>query len=247
MSHSSLFQIGIGSQELQRRTTTGGVQALGNSPGHYSMAASARGVESYASHRTGLTHMDTPSTASAIRYGSGARIIRSSEEPDSRGRERRSSRDSRAASCSASISGITEIPPDVGTTDAIVRKMPAGPEEARGWAAALDRVANNMATHEHHQRSVAQAMAAQTERVAVLERKLEETIAYAELTRGYLSEACGNMLTKFVKIEDMTQRDEKSREDLSSLQIGIHHNLDCHSAVAARLEAVETQLQSLLQ
>ena len=55
------------------------------------------------------------------------------------------------------------------------------------------------------------------------------------------------MSTKFVKIEDMTQRDETNREDLSSLQVGIHHNLECHSLVAARLEAVETQLQSLLQ
>ena len=54
--------------------------------------------------------------------------------------------------------------------------MPAGPEEARDWAAALDRVTISMATHERHQRSVAQAMAAQTERVAVLKRKLEETL-----------------------------------------------------------------------
>ena len=30
-------------------------------------------------------------------------------------------------------------------------------------------------------------------------------------------------------------------------EFGIHHNLECNSAVAARLEAVETQLQSLLQ
>ena len=63
--------------------------------------------------------------------------------------------------------------------------------------------------------------------MAVLEHKLEEAIAYGEKTRGYLSEACGNMQTRFVKVEDMTQRDETSREDLSSLQVGIHHNLDC--------------------
>ena len=68
MSQSSSFQVQIGSQGLQRRTTIGGVQALGKLPGHYSMAASARGVGSYASHRPGVTRMDTPSTASAIRY-----------------------------------------------------------------------------------------------------------------------------------------------------------------------------------
>ena len=67
--------------------------------------------------------------------------------------------------------------------------MPAGHEEARDWAAALDRVANSMATHERHQRSVAQAMRAQQERDAVLELKLDEAIAYSWLTRGYLSEA----------------------------------------------------------
>ena len=147
MSHSGSLQVEIGSHGLQRRTTIGGVRALGNSPGHYGMAASARGMGSYASHRPGVTHMDTPSTASAIRCGSGARTIRSSERSDSRGRERGSSRASRAASHSASLSGITEIPPGVGTTDAVVRMMPAGPEEARDWAAAFDRVANSMATH----------------------------------------------------------------------------------------------------
>ena len=125
--------------------------------------------------------------------------------------------------------------------------MPAGPEESRDLAAALDRVANSMATHEHHQRSVAQAMAAQKERVAVLELKLEEVVAYGGLTHGYLSEACGTMQTFFVKAEDMAQRDETNREELSSLQAGIHHNLDCQSVIAARLEAVETQIQSLLQ
>ena len=149
-------QVGIGSQGLQRRTTTaGGVQSLGNSPGHDSMAVSARGMGSYASHRPGVTHLATPSTASAIRYGSGARTIRSSERSYSRGRERQRSRDSRSGSRSVSVSGITEIPADDGTTDAIVRMMPAGPEEARDWAAALDRVANSMATHERHQRSAA--------------------------------------------------------------------------------------------
>ena len=71
--------------------------------------------------------------------------------------------------------------------------MPAGPEEARDWAAALDRVANSMAKHKRHQRSVAQAMAAQQERVAALEVKLEEAIAYGELTRSYLTEACANI------------------------------------------------------
>ena len=242
----SQFQAQIGSQGLQRRITTSGVQALGNSPGHYSLAASARGTGGFASHRPGAAHVDTPMTASAIRYGSGPRTIRSSERSDSRGRERSISRESRTSSRSASVPGITEIPPDVGTTDAIVRMMPAGPEEARDWAEALDRVANSMGTHENHQRSMAQAMAEQAERVAVLERKLEEVTAYGELTRAYLSEACGNMFTKFVKIEDMAQRDEKSREDLSALQVGIHHNLECHSVVAARLEAVEVQLQNML-
>ena len=115
------------------------------------------------------------------------------------------------------------------------------------YTEALDRVANSMGTHERHQRSMAQAMAEQAERVAVLERKLEEATAYGELTRAYLSEACGNMITKFVKVEDMAQRDETNREDLSAVQVGIHHNLECHSVVAARLEAVEVQLQNLLK
>ena len=104
--------------------------------------------------------------------------------------------------------------------------MPAGPEEARDWAAALDRVANSMATHERHQRSVAQGIAAQQERVAVLELKLEEAVAYSELTRSYLTEACGNMQSRFVEVESLAQRDETNREDLSLLQVGIHHNLD---------------------
>ena len=75
--------------------------------------------------------METPSTAAAIRYGSGALTIRSSEKSDSRGRERRRSRDSRSGSRSVLVSGVTEFPPHVGTTDAVVRMMPAGPEEAR--------------------------------------------------------------------------------------------------------------------
>ena len=152
--------------------------------------------------------METPSTAAAIRYGSGARTIRSSERSTSRGRERRRSRDSRSGSRYISVSSVAEFPADVGTTDAVVRMMPAGPEEARNWDAALDRVANSMAAHERHQRSVAQAMAAQQKREAVLEVKLEEAVAYGELTRAYLSEARGNMPTTFVKVEDMAQRDE---------------------------------------
>ena len=79
--------------------------------------------------------------------------------------------------------------------------IPAGPEQTRDWAAALDRVANSMVTHERHQRSVAQATAAEQERVAVLELKLEEAVAYGELTRTYLSEACESMPTKFVEVE----------------------------------------------
>lgn len=125
--------------------------------------------------------------------------------------------------------------------------MPAGPEEARDWAAALDRVANGMATHERHQRTVAQSMAAYQERLAVLELKLEEAVACRETTRSYLSEACGNMLTKFVKVEDMTQRDEPHREDMSSLQICVHHNLDGQSILVARVEALEAQIRNLLQ
>jgi hypothetical protein len=63
----SQFQVQIGNQGLQRRTTTSGMQSLGNSPGHYSLAASARGTGGLASHRPGVTHVDTPMTASAIR------------------------------------------------------------------------------------------------------------------------------------------------------------------------------------
>ena len=48
--------------------------------------------------------------------------------------------------------------------------------------------------------------------MAVLELKLEEAVAYGETTRSYLSEAYGNILTEFVKVEDMTQRDETHRE-----------------------------------
>ena len=92
--------------------------------------------------------------------------------------------------------------------------MPAGPEEARDWAAALDRVADSMATHERHQRSVAQAMAAQRERVAVLELKLEEAVAYSELIRSYLTEACGNMQTRLDEVEDLAQRDTKQSRRL---------------------------------
>ena len=40
---------------------------IGKFNGHYSMAASARGVGSFASNRPGVTHLETPSTASAIR------------------------------------------------------------------------------------------------------------------------------------------------------------------------------------
>ena len=70
MSYSGAYsqQVGVGSHGLQRRTTAAsGIQSLGNSPGHYSMAASARGVGSCPSHRPGVTHMETPSTATAIR------------------------------------------------------------------------------------------------------------------------------------------------------------------------------------
>ena len=69
-------------------------------------------------------------------------------------------------------------------------------------------------------------MAAYQERLAVLELKLEEAVAYGEATRSYLSEACGNMIKKLVKIEDINQRGETHREDMSSLQVGVHHNLD---------------------
>ena len=61
MSYSGAYsqQVGIGSHGLQRRTTAAsGTESLGNSPGHYSMAASARGVGSYPSHRPGVTHME---------------------------------------------------------------------------------------------------------------------------------------------------------------------------------------------
>ena len=104
-------QVWIGSQGLQRRTTTAsGIQSSENSPGRYSMAASARGVGSYPSHRPGVTHMETPSTVSAFCYGSGARTIRNCERSDSRGRERRRSRDFRSGSRSVSVSGVTKVP-----------------------------------------------------------------------------------------------------------------------------------------
>ena len=125
--------------------------------------------------------------------------------------------------------------------------MPAGPEEARDWADTFDRVAKTMAAQQPHQRTVAQAMAAYQERLAVLELKLEEAVAYGETTHSYLSEACGTMLTKLVKIEDMTQRDATHREDMSSLQVGIHHNLDRRSILVARIEALETKIQNRLQ
>lgn len=49
MSYSGAYnhQVGLGSQCLQRRTTAAsGIQSLGNSPGHYNMQATARGVGS---------------------------------------------------------------------------------------------------------------------------------------------------------------------------------------------------------
>ena len=245
MSYSGAYnrQVGIGSHS--RTTGTSGIRSLGNSPGQYIMQASARATGSYPFHRPGVTHLETPATATAIRYGSGAQSSsRSSERSDSRGRERRRSRNSRLVSRSVSASGITECPPNVGTTDAVVRIMPSGPEDTQYWNDALDRVADNMTTHERHQRTVAQAMAAYQERLAVLELKLEEAVAYGEKRRSYLSEACGNMLTKFVKVEDMTQRDETHREDMSSLQIGVHHNLHGQSTLVARVEALETQIQN---
>ena len=70
MSYSGAYtqQVGVGSHGVQRRTTAAsGIQALGHLPGHSSMAASARGVGSYLSHRPGVTHLENPSTAAAIR------------------------------------------------------------------------------------------------------------------------------------------------------------------------------------
>ena len=80
MSYSGAYshQVGIG---YHRRTTgTSGIQSLGNSPGQYSMQASARETGSYLSHRPRLTHLENPATATAIRYGSRAQSsFRSSE------------------------------------------------------------------------------------------------------------------------------------------------------------------------
>ena len=72
--------------------------------------------------------------------------------------------------------------------------MSAGPEEARDWPDALDRVANSMATHERQQQTVAQAMAAYREQLAVLEIQFGEAVVYGETPRSDLSEACGNTL-----------------------------------------------------
>ena len=168
MSYSGAYshQVGIGCGRCS--TGTGGIHSLGNSPGRHSMQASA-----HPSHRPGVTHMETPTTATAIRYGSGAPSFRGSERSDSRGLERQRSRNSRTGSRSASAQGITEIPQNVGTSDDVVRMMPAGPEEAQDLAHALDRDANSIATDARQQRKVAEVMAIYQERLAILRSTIE--------------------------------------------------------------------------
>ena len=151
------------------------------------MQASSRVTGSYPSHRPGVTHLEDPAIATPIRFGSGAPSFRGSERSDSRGRERRNSRNSRIGSRSASAQGITEIPPDVGTSDAVVRMMPAGPEEARDWGDTLECVANSIAPKERHHRTVAQVTATDQERLAVIESKSEAPAVDGETTRAYLA------------------------------------------------------------
>ena len=50
-----------------------------------------------------------------------------------------------------------------------------------------------------------------------------------------------------VKVDDRNQRDEAHCEDMSSLQVGVHHNIDCQSIPVAGVEDLEVLILNLPQ
>ena len=68
MSYSGVYGAITNSGSRSTSLVGGGVQAMGQSPGHYSMQATARATGSPPTPRLRFTQMKTPNTATAIRY-----------------------------------------------------------------------------------------------------------------------------------------------------------------------------------
>jgi hypothetical protein len=80
---------------------------------------------------------------------------------------------------------------------------PIGSQEAAGWAAALDRVANEMATLQRNMHTMAIQFAEADARVNRLDNRCAELERTGTTTAKHLSEACVNIVSRYLPRGDI--------------------------------------------
>ena len=121
-------------------------------------SATACATSSHPTDQPGVAYLETPSSATAIPYGSGAP---SSTRSSIRDRDRRE----------RSLSHTEQEP-----GHPIIRTWLTSPQEAVDWAAALDTMVNRVVTLERVNRCHAQLIAHENERAVELNNKMNALV-----------------------------------------------------------------------
>ena len=83
---------------------------------------------------------------------------------------------------------------------------PAGSQEATDWSAALDQVANEMGTVQRDAHTMAVQLAKAEARINGLNNRCAELGRAGTTTAANLSEACGNIVSRYMPWEDIDLR-----------------------------------------